>query len=168
MNLRTLSWWRHQVDLIHIRIAQIAFHCKILSEAVQSERLHVSRLADPPISSAQGKGNRTHAREDLRRIVKENLVHDARRKRRPIDHRSAFDDEARDLAPAENLGDTFKIWTTIGGRRTAGKDNGAVFRRGSHRDLLHDDASGLQLLPLVLLGETAEDDEVLTRGLDHA
>src|SRR5208337_4413085 len=157
MNLRTLSWWRHQVDLIHIRIAQIAFHRKILSEAVQSKRLHVSRLADPPVSSAQGKGNRTHAREDLGRIVKENLVHDARRKRRPIDHRSAFDDEARDQAPPENLGDAFKIGTTIGGWRAARKNEGAVFRRGPHRNLLHDDASGFQLLALVLFGETAED-----------
>src|SRR5271166_2375339 len=147
---------------------QIAFHGKVFSEAVQCERSYGRRLADVPISRAQGERNRTRAGENLRGVVKKNLVHNASRKSGPVDHGSAFNDQARDFAFAEACHYSLEIGPSINRWRTPREKDGAIFGWPSHRYLLHDDAQRFQIALFVLLGEAAKDDEILSRGLDHA
>src|ERR1035438_1986601 len=151
-----------------VRIAQVALHGKVFSEAMQHQRSYASRFADAAISGAQCKWNGTRAREDLRSIVKENLIHHAGRQGSPIHHGPAFDNQAGDFTPAKLGQYSFEIRPAVDGRGTAGKGNGAIFHEMAHRNLLHSHAARLQFTSLVLLRETTEYDQIFPRCFNHA
>src|SRR5215469_3975551 len=103
--------------LIQIRIAQIPFYGKVLSETMQPQPAQACRLADASKACACGERDRAGASQDLRSIIEENLVSDTRGQRRPIHQRPAFDHNAGDFALRQSLTDRLQVRTAICPRR---------------------------------------------------
>src|SRR4030095_702346 len=59
---------------------------------------------------------RSSSRKNLRRIVEEDLVDNARVQRSPVNHRTTFDEHAGDLQFTQKAHDVLHIWSTVGGR----------------------------------------------------
>src|SRR5262249_55837844 len=102
-----------------VRITQISFDGEVLAEAMESKSLDICCIAQAFETGSRGERNRARACQNLRRIVEENLVNDARVQRSPVDHSAAFNEQARDLELSEQLHEACEARASVG--RSCGK-----------------------------------------------
>src|SRR5207245_465735 len=108
--------WPKLWILIQIRVPQISFHRKILAETVQAEPLQVCSFTHAAKTWAGCERHSSSPRKDLRRVVQEHLVDNARGQRRPIYQRTAFDHYTCDFSRCKSLTDRLQIRTPVESR----------------------------------------------------
>src|SRR5258708_12917175 len=94
---------------------------------MQNDVFHLRSFAEAAESFTTSKRNRASARENLGRVIQENLIYDAGGQRGPVYQRTAFDQETGDFQFAEASDDLSKI-------------RAAVIGIGAQRHLFHADA----------------------------
>src|SRR6266550_8176448 len=98
---------------VAVRIAYISLNREILSEPVQTDGLYVGRVMHPRKAGRSREWHRTGSGEDLRRVVQENFVNDTGVQGGPVDHRTAFDQQAGDLQFSQKMDDALHARPTV-------------------------------------------------------
>src|SRR5436190_7314954 len=136
-----------------VRIVEIAFYGKVLTKTVQCDVANISSFADLLKSGAGCEWHRACASQDLRRIIKEYLIHRIGGQGSPVQQSTTFNYDARDLEFAKAREDTREIRASV---------------RCAKTDLLDADTPVLQLAALLFLCERTEDEKVIFHGFDQA
>src|SRR5271157_524713 len=134
-------------SLPRVRVAEITFQGEVFAEAVQLEALHA---LCPPVQRFPGdEGNRPLAK-NLWCVVEKHFDNLARRQRRPVHQRSAFDQQAGDLQFSQAT------------------DNRREIGRSLHvcrKYLLHANPLRFQRPPGLFLGAGAQHQNIVLSGL---